>query len=89
MNVQLLLAALAGSGAAAATAAAAAPASAPPGGGAWFGLHNPSTDALLEGCALKEGGPCATHANVTFYDKTVSNPPAATCTAYRYRWCLC
>ena len=79
MNVQLLLAALAGSGAAAA-ATAAAPAPAPPGGGAgaWFGLHNPSTDALLEGCALKEGGPCATHANVTFYDKTVSNPPAAT-----------
>ena len=62
MSVGLLLASLTGSSS---SNAAAAP-------GAWIGLHNPSSDAGLEGCALKEGGPCAIHANVTFYTKTVS-----------------
>eukprot|EP01051_Picozoa_sp_SAG22_P029095 SAG22_NODE_10609_length_525_cov_1.150235_1_plen_147_part_10 len=57
----LLLAALAAGSAAAA-----------PPNGAWVGLHNPSTDTKLEGCAAKEGGPCAIHANVTFFSKTVS-----------------
>ena len=40
--------------------------------GSWCALHNPSSDAGLEACALKEGGPCATHFNVTFYNRTVS-----------------
>ena len=44
----------------------------PPAGGAgsWYALHNPSSDAGLMACAVKEGGPCATHSNITFYSRT-------------------
>ena len=39
--------------------------------GTWLALHGSATsDAGLNACALKEGGACAVHANITFFNRS-------------------